>query len=212
MADGDMESIVPNVQNIGSETGALVEVKFQKTPYQTQKYLEGEPKALGVTQIMLTIFFINVICLNWRNHHSSETIIISIVFSLVSIAAGSAAIKAQNLHLTALKACLGFQVLACVFSVICFIISSTLLVEPYIVHFCWFDFNNENSTLARNMCNRMGHIYSHISGIEMLVQVAQIALSATLAAYCCKIIQCCSPRSNVPVIAVNVPSTEPQPI
>lgn len=37
----------------------------------------------------------------------------------------------------------------------------------------------------------------HVIGIEMLVQATQIALSATLAAFCCKVIQCCSPRSNV---------------
>lgn len=43
-----MESIVPSALNTRSETGALVEVKFQKNPYQTQKYLEAEPKALGV--------------------------------------------------------------------------------------------------------------------------------------------------------------------
>lgn len=46
--EGEMESIVPSALNTRSETGALVEVKFQKNPYQTQKYLEAEPKALGV--------------------------------------------------------------------------------------------------------------------------------------------------------------------
>lgn len=46
--EGDMEGVVPIALNAGTETGTLVEVKFQKTPYQTQKYLEAEPKALGV--------------------------------------------------------------------------------------------------------------------------------------------------------------------
>lgn len=33
--------------------------------------------------------------------------------------------------------------------------------------------------------------------ISELIVAVQIALSATLAAYCCKVIQCCSPRSHV---------------
>lgn len=38
----------PDAVSPASETGALVEVKFQKNPHQNEKYLEAEPKALGV--------------------------------------------------------------------------------------------------------------------------------------------------------------------
>ncbi|KAB5579449.1 hypothetical protein PHYPO_G00195190 [Pangasianodon hypophthalmus] len=201
--EGEMESIVPSALNTGSETGTLVEVKFQKNPYQTQKYLEAEPKALGVTQIMLSLFFLSTIGLNWRDYSSHIPVIISVILSSVSIIAGSVAIAAQNLHLPTLKACLGLQVVACVFSVISFIISSGLMVEHSLFHYCWNSYHG--GTSEKNMCDRMWSIYEHIVGIEMLVQVTQIALSATLAAFCCKVIQCCSPRDNVPVIVVNAP-------
>ncbi|KAK3546398.1 hypothetical protein QTP70_026287 [Hemibagrus guttatus] len=148
--ESEMEGIVSSAHNTGSETGALVEVKFEKNPYQTQKYLEAEPKALGVTQIMLALFYLSVLYLNWEFHYSQTPVIISASLSPASIIAGSVAIAAQNLRLP------------------------TSITE-------------------------------HITGIQMLVQATQIALSATLAAFCCKVIQCCSPKSNVPVIVVNTP-------
>ncbi|KAB5579450.1 hypothetical protein PHYPO_G00195200 [Pangasianodon hypophthalmus] len=202
MAEGEMESIVPSALNTGRETGTLVEVKFQKNSYRIQKYLEAEPKALGVTQIMLSLFFLSTIGLNWSFYSSHIPVIIKAIFSSPSIIAGSVAIAAQNLHLPTLKACLGLQVLACVFSVIPFIISSDLILDQPIFQYCW---DNHNSTSQINMCDRLWSIYEHIMGIEMLVQATQIALSATLAAFCCKVIQCCSPRDNVPVIVVNAP-------
>lgn len=39
--------------------------------------------------------------------------------------------------------------------------------------------------------------YTHIELINKLIVAVQFALSATLAAYCCKVNQCCSPRSHV---------------
>ncbi|TSK82214.1 NACHT domain- and WD repeat-containing protein 1 [Bagarius yarrelli] len=115
--------------------------------------------------------------------------------ALGNIIAGSVALAAQNLHLPTLKACLGMQVVACVFSVFSFILSSSLMVEHSYIHYCWG--HDHNGTLGKNMCDRLWTIYGHITGIEMLVQATLIALSATLAAFCCKVIQCCSPKSNV---------------
>ncbi|KAK2860582.1 hypothetical protein Q7C36_004748 [Tachysurus vachellii] len=181
------------------ETGNLVELNFQKNPSQAKKYLEAEPKALGVTQIMLSLFFLCAIYLNWNFHYFYTPAIISASFSSPSIIAGSVAIAAQNLHLPTLKACLGMQVVACVFSVFCFLISWGLMLDNSMAHFCYEEYHNGTR------CERLLSIYEHISGIEMLVQATQIALSATLAAFCCKVIQCCSPKNNVPVIVVNTP-------
>lgn len=46
--ESEMVGIVSSALNTEGETGNLVEVKFQKTPSQVKKYLEAEPKALGV--------------------------------------------------------------------------------------------------------------------------------------------------------------------
>ncbi|XP_053089034.1 uncharacterized protein LOC128318084 isoform X2 [Pangasianodon hypophthalmus] len=202
MAEGEMESIVPSALNTGSETGTLVEVKFQKNSYRTQKYLEAEPKALGVTQIMLSLFFMSIIFSTPTTDHFHTTII-SPICSSVSIIAGSVAIAAQNLHLPTLKACLGMQIVACVGSMISFLSSFVLLGDYSVFTVCWGEYFGRTS--QSDMCERLWSIYEHIMGIEMLVQATQFALSATLAAFCCKVIQCCSPRDNVPVIVVNAP-------
>ncbi|XP_062850168.1 uncharacterized protein si:ch211-212k18.8 isoform X1 [Trichomycterus rosablanca] len=185
-----------------SETGALVEVKFQKNPYQEQKYLEAEPKALGVTQIMLSLFYLGSKWVVWNVKWTTVPNTVSACLSSVSLIAGSVALAAQTLHLPTLKACLGMQVVACAFSVVCFIISSNLMNFSTYSE-CWYFYHNV--TTQESLCERMTYIYEHIIGIEVLVQATQVALSATLAAFCCKVIQCCSPRSNVPVIVVNAP-------
>ncbi|KAK1796971.1 hypothetical protein P4O66_008371 [Electrophorus voltai] len=201
--EGEVEIIDSGVQNAGppnqrsmTETGALVEVTFQKEPYQKNKYLEAEPKALGITQIMLSLFTMSIRLATLEKKLMSDFFVGSL--ALFGLIAGGVAVGAQNLHLPTLKACLGVQVMMCVVSVICFINS---MVTYHVSFMCWT--YSQNRTLETTVCNRLQDTYDHIMGVELLAQAAQIALSATLAAFCCKVIQCCSPRTSVPVIAVN---------
>ncbi|KAL6490519.1 hypothetical protein MHYP_G00008640 [Metynnis hypsauchen] len=195
--DSDMEivdsadhSAASQNHNAPNEIGALVEVTFQRNPHQEQKYLEAEPKALGLTQIMLSLFVMStatvVIYINVVN-----TILHFITCSLSSL----------------LKACLVMQILTCAVSVVCFIISLGLTVNMHMIYSCW-DYNHWNSS-EQEFCEEMTGAYTHLGGLEMLCQAAQVAISATLAAFCCKVIQCCSPRTSVPMIVVNA-RTAPQ--
>ncbi|KAL6490520.1 hypothetical protein MHYP_G00008650 [Metynnis hypsauchen] len=193
--------------NAPNEIGALVEVTFQRNPHQEQKYLEAEPKALGLTQIMLSLVVMStttvVIYVN-----AVDTIPYCITCSLSSlgIIAGSVAIAAQNLHLPKLKACLVMQILTCAVSVVCFIFSFGSTVNMYKTYTCW---EYISLTVEQEFCEEMTGAYTLLGGLEMLCQAAQVAISATLAAFCCKVIPCCSPRTSVPMIVVNA-RTAPQ--
>ncbi|XP_037387804.1 uncharacterized protein LOC108440106 isoform X1 [Pygocentrus nattereri] len=211
--DGDMEIVDSADHNAASqndnatnEIGALVEVTFQKNPHQEQKYLEAEPKALGLTQIMLSLFAISIsIVASYRNEYIIIPYSITCSLSTLGIIAGSVAIAAQNLHLPKLKACLVMQILTCVAAGVCFIINLVVTVDMGSVYACW-QYNYENSTLHQDLCERMLEAHSHLVGLKMLCQAAQVAISATLAAFCCKVIQCCSPRASMPMIVVNAPT------
>uniref|UniRef100_A0AAY5EH94 Uncharacterized protein n=1 Tax=Electrophorus electricus TaxID=8005 RepID=A0AAY5EH94_ELEEL len=241
--EGEVEIIDSGVQNAGppnqrsmTETGALVEVTFQKEPYQKNKYLEAEPKALGcvhdtylvgrftlelllifglflhkaeisllflspkITQIMLSLFTMSIRLATLEKKLMSDFFVGSL--ALFGLIAGGVAVGAQNLHLPTLKACLGVQVVMCASSVVCFINSLGLLIGNRLDSMCWTYFLVSSE---KAMCLRLLDTYEHVMGVEMLAHTAQIALSATLAAFCCKVIQCCSPRTSVPVIAVNTP-------
>ncbi|XP_036452535.1 uncharacterized protein LOC118825813 [Colossoma macropomum] len=209
IVDSADHSAASQNHNAQSETGALVEVTFQKNPYQKQKYLEAEPKALGLTQIMLSFFGISILITVMHNDDTA-TIPNSITCSLSSlgIIAGSVAIAAQTLHLPKLKACLGMQIVTCVGSVVCFIISLGQIFDSHTMYSCWY-YHDENTTSPETMCEKLREAHIHVEGLEMLCQAAQVAISATLAAFCCKVIQCCSPQTSVPMIVVNAP-TAPQ--
>ncbi|XP_044040885.1 uncharacterized protein LOC122870627 isoform X2 [Siniperca chuatsi] len=142
----------------------LVTVTFQRDVHRKQKYLEAEPKALGV------------------------------------ILAGSVAIAAQNLHLPTLRACLGMEIVACgasIFNIICTLLNMDRL--PSYCHNYFYD----NATLHYGeTCYLIESTQSHFYAEYMVIQVTLLAISGTLATYCCKVTNCCSPAPKMPVVTV----------
>ncbi|CDQ92090.1 unnamed protein product [Oncorhynchus mykiss] len=66
--------------------------------------------------------------------------------------------------------------------------------------------NTKESTQCSNSCqqNSVIHYFAEL----VLIQTALIAIAVTLAAYCCKVINCCSPGQRMPVIKVQVPPAQ----
>ncbi|XP_029931457.1 uncharacterized protein LOC115376130 [Myripristis murdjan] len=188
----------------GPDQSPLVSVTFQRDPARKQKYLESEPKALGITQIGLSVFQISVVSVfmaRGLDHVSVE--IPFIIASLLVIIAGSVAIAAQNLHLPTLKACLGMQIVACGASLFN-MIHTVIKLEDHRYR-CWYYDEEDLGTLNFTTCKQVSDAYSHMDSESILVQAALVAISITLAAYCCKVVNCCSPAPKMPVITVQAP-------
>uniref|UniRef100_A0A8C8FCV1 Uncharacterized protein n=1 Tax=Oncorhynchus tshawytscha TaxID=74940 RepID=A0A8C8FCV1_ONCTS len=189
MAD---EEAVPGAE------GPLVTVTFQRTSHKKQKYLESEPKALGVAQIALSVFYISSVVVMFTNSMSMMMVedLTHVIGSVFVIIAGSLAIAAQNLHLPTLKACLGMQVVACVASVINLIISVSDMAGHRHGYSCW-KYVEINSTDHNDSCYSITDSTAHYFAELVLIQTALIAISVTLAAYCCKVVNCCSPGQRM---------------
>ncbi|XP_018588726.1 uncharacterized protein LOC108922831 [Scleropages formosus] len=203
-----MEAVSDQPPSSGPEEGPLVAVSFQKNREQVRKYLEAEPKALGISEILLSMFIVNtsIITLTSNvNQHNMD--IVQIISSLFLIVAGAVAIAAKNLHLPTVKACLGLQVLACMACVVNFIVSCAKFSDPPISYFCWIARYSGN-TNQNAFCTMLISTFEHYNAVAFVVHMALMAISATLAAYCCKVIDCCCPKSKMPVITVNVPPAE----
>ncbi|XP_051508403.1 uncharacterized protein LOC127414413 isoform X3 [Myxocyprinus asiaticus] len=108
-----------------------------------------------------------------------------------------------------LKACLGIQIVMCVIYGI-FLITTTF--EDYRMpgyDACWLhdsNVNYEETNETSNTCLLLMNGFYNLYSLDQLMEAAQIALSVTLAAYCCKVIQSCSPSSQVPVIVMKSPT------
>uniref|UniRef100_A0A8C7TQT3 Uncharacterized protein n=1 Tax=Oncorhynchus mykiss TaxID=8022 RepID=A0A8C7TQT3_ONCMY len=186
--------------------GPLVAVTFQRTPHKKQKYLESEPKALGVTQIALSVFYISSVIVMFDNSMSMVVEDLThVIGSVFVIIAGCLAIAAHNLHLPTLKACLGMQVVACVASVFNLIVSVARMEAPN--YGCW-KYGDGNLTDYYKTCVLFNNSATHYFAELILIQTAIIAISVTLAAYCCKVVNCCSPGPRMPVITVQVPTAQ----
>ncbi|XP_070785834.1 membrane-spanning 4-domains subfamily A member 4A-like [Enoplosus armatus] len=188
-------------------TSPLVAVTFQRNANRKQKYLEAEPKALGITQIGLSVF--QITCLGVflaKDLSRSEGDIAFFVSSLLVIIAGSVAVAAQNLHVPTLKACLGMEVVACgasIFNMIC-----SLVKMDYMPSYCWHYYYDNVTLHYRETCRNIESTHSHFYAESVVIQVALLAISATLAIYCCKVVNCCAPAPKMPVITVQTPPAQ----
>lgn len=205
-----MESVAvidqPSTNTPGNEDGPLVAVTFQKNPHQTQKYLEAEPKALGLTQITLSVFQISMVFGAFLSigddTHFVE--VFQVIGSLFAIIAGSIAIAAQNLHLPTLRACLGMQLVACLASVLNVILSTGAFFPRF--ENCWHSMYNV--TEVAEVCQKLMDGAKHYNAELLLINIAVLAICATLTTYCCKVINCCTPRASMPVITISAPPAQ----
>ncbi|MED6285544.1 hypothetical protein CHARACLAT_030345, partial [Characodon lateralis] len=121
--------------------------------------------------------------------------------------AGNVAVAASNLHLPKLRACLGMQVVACAASILSIILNFTKMGES--LNTCWYhmyDSNDDNNTSSYlEICHEIEMIHSHFFAGGVVIQATLLAISATLAAYCCKVVNCCGPPPKMPVITVQSP-------
>lgn len=187
--------------------GPLVAVSFQRNVRRKEKFLEAEPKALGVTQIGLSVFQITCVGVFMTEDLGVwGADVVFFVSSLLVIIAGSLAIAAQNLHLPTLRACLALQIFAGAAS-ICNVIVSLIKLD-YMAYHCWRYHHDEFNTTDAEICHQIESTHSHFYAEIMLIQAALFAISVTLFAYCCKVVNCCSPAPKMPVITVQVPTAQ----
>ncbi|XP_053199861.1 uncharacterized protein LOC128384330 [Scomber japonicus] len=196
------------VVEAGSSESPLVAVTFQRNIHRKEKYLEAEPKALGITQIGLSLF--QIICVSVfvaKDLSSFEEEIPFYIASLLVVIAGSVAIAAQNLHLPTLRGCLGMQIVACGAS--CFNIIYTLVkVDSMVPYICWhYDYDN-SSAHNSEICHMIESTHSHFQAEGAIIEALLLAISAALVAYCCKVVNCCSPAPKMPVITVHTTAVQ----
>ncbi|XP_075896593.1 uncharacterized protein LOC142897856 [Nelusetta ayraudi] len=182
----------------------LVSLTFQRSAHRKEKYLEAEPKALGVAQIGLSVYQIICVSVFLAKDLSNVTgDVFLFIASLLVVAAGSVAIAAQKLNLKMLQACLGMQIVACVASI--FNAIASLTAWDFISSPCW-SFHSYNFTqLFGPTCHEIEIAQSHFLTEGVVIHIALAAISITLAVYSCKVVNCCVPAPKVPVITVQAP-------
>lgn len=181
----------------------LVSVTFQKNEQRKFKFLEGEPKALGITQMCMSIFHISCVGSLFAGDFIRTGLEIpSFVCSLLVFIAGSLAIAAKNLHLPTLRACLGMEVLAAIAS---FFNLTFSLVKMMDVRLYCYRIDDEPLKSCRSAQAGHTHLFAELT----VVHVALFAISVTLVVYAAKVVNCCAPAPKVPVITIQA-SPAPQ--
>lgn len=193
-------------EDVSPAQSPLVAVTFQRNAHRKEKYLEAEPKALGITQIGLSVFMI--ICVAVFQAKGLSSLGMDVPFfisSLLVVIAGNVAVAAQNLHVPTLRACLAMQIVSCGASI--FNIVSSLIKMEGMPSYCW-GYYHDSPANFEEICQNIGNVHSHFYAGSVLIQATLLAISATLAAYCCKVVNCCGPAPKMPVITVQTPPVQ----
>ncbi|XP_055012549.1 membrane-spanning 4-domains subfamily A member 4A-like isoform X2 [Boleophthalmus pectinirostris] len=164
----------------GLSHSPLVSVSFQRNERRKFKFLEGEPKALGITQVCLILFHMSCIAALMgsdlsRWYHDIQYIMASF-FVLIG---GCLAIAAKNLHLPTIRACLVMEFLS---SVACFFNILFILNDMQFYFPCHYSSTNQDKLHCKNLSNAHMHLFAEL----LLVHVALFAISVTLMVYACK--------------------------
>ncbi|KAK2852059.1 hypothetical protein Q5P01_008335 [Channa striata] len=185
----------------------LVAVSFQRNANRKQKYLEAEPKALGITQIGLSLFNITSASMFLAKDVSEMPFEIPFfVSSLLVAIAGSVAVASQSLHLRTLRACFGVQIVACL---ACFVnLICTIVKMDFLPRYCWGIYNYNTTLNPGDECYVLQNVQIHFYSGSAIIQAALMAISGTLVTYCCKVINCCAPDPKMPVITVQAPPVQ----
>lgn len=193
-------------EGVSPAQSPLVTVSFQKNTNRKEKYLEAEPKALGITQIGLSLFKVtSMVLFLSQGLGAVSTDVPFFIASLLVIIAGSLAIAAQNLHLPTLRACFGMQIVACAASIFNMILSLIKMNEPtFDCYHSYYDHNPTDTDKCRSLLDANSHLFAE----GVAIQAALLAISFTLVAYCYKVINCCSPSPKMPVITVQAPPVQ----
>ncbi|XP_048382319.1 membrane-spanning 4-domains subfamily A member 15-like [Stegostoma tigrinum] len=158
-----------------------------------QKFLEGEPKALGVTQILNGLVQISFgiplsVATDFHSKLLGSPFVIGIMF-IVSGALSIAAEKDPNIKL--LRACLTWNVVSGFLAAAGGIIYVTDILD--ILH-CTGSYTQ--CTHARDF-----YIISYVTvAILLLFTLLQLTVCITVSAFVCKSTRCCSPYSSMPLM------------
>ncbi|XP_068597584.1 uncharacterized protein [Brachionichthys hirsutus] len=167
----------------------LVAVTFQRNVHRKEKYLEAEPKALGITQIGLSMF--QIICVAVFLAKDLTRVHTDIPFFIASLL---------------LRACLGMQIVASGATIFNFILAVVKMEDT--PSECWRYYHDNFTVNYGETCRDIENTHAHFHAESMVTQVVLLAISATLAIYCCKVVNCCTPAPKMPVITVQVPPVQ----
>ncbi|XP_055359988.1 uncharacterized protein LOC114844764 isoform X2 [Betta splendens] len=209
-------------EDISPAQSPLVTLSFQRNDTRKQKYLEAEPKALGV----VIAGSVAVVALNLHLPTLKACLgmqIVACIASIVNMFIAEIKMEVETYscwnhyndtvdsedfcNQLRLKACLGMQIVACgasIVNMVCALIK--MEVETYS---CWRNYHPYNDTFnGDDLCYEVRKVHLQFYAESALVQVALFAISVTLAVYCCKVVNCCAPAPKMPVITVQASPTQ----
>ncbi|XP_041093194.1 uncharacterized protein LOC121305582 isoform X3 [Polyodon spathula] len=162
------------------EEGPAVTIRFEKVQNRIQKFREGHPGSLGLMEVNVLI-------------------------------AGALAIASdKTLRLPLIKACFCMEVLGSACTGFMLFIYSWPTVGYYSSYhpYCEYRFWNETHSQELKLCQKYELISDFVYMESLFALAAQVAVSITIASYCCKAVQCCGAPRSVPVISVQQPSQQ----
>ncbi|XP_030046138.1 membrane-spanning 4-domains subfamily A member 15-like [Microcaecilia unicolor] len=206
--------IPPNGQHVIQAGPNILQNTLCQVPETLRKFFKGEPKALGVTQILIGLmqFILGVILVSATPTLSSIFAIIGLPFwgGVLFIISGSLSVAAKNkANMCLVKGSMVMNILSSIAAFIGIIFLSVDLSFTYYSYYScnynFYDGHHSGSYYNEYDCQRLKDALMRaihgIQGVLLLLMLLEFFISISTSAFGCKAV-CCSSNSNMQSVVI----------
>nr|XP_033776658.1 membrane-spanning 4-domains subfamily A member 4A-like [Geotrypetes seraphini] len=207
--------IPPNGQHVIQARPNGLQNTLCLVPDALRKFFKGEPKALGVTQILIGLmqFILGIVLASATSALSSISTIIGLLFwgSIFFTISGSLSVASKNKrNMRLVKSSMVMNILSSIVAFIGIIaLSIDLSLSYYDYYSCYYNNEPQSGYTCQRIKNALTTAIHGIEGVLLVLMLLEFCISISTSAFGCKAV-CCNSNSNMQSVIIVQNESKPE--